>query len=93
MLAQRLDGITLEIIGQRILEIVSTMEVYCSSYEQPTRRSCAGRNDGSATFLGQDGRVVMGSVSPKHLVAYYYAVQGVLARHPWERMQPKAIRS
>jgi N-methylhydantoinase B len=87
MLAQRLDGITLEIIGQRILEIVSTMEVllFHSGYSTILRES----NDGSATFLDREGRVVMGSGSPNHLVAYYYAVQGVLARHPWETMQPR----
>jgi N-methylhydantoinase B len=87
MLAQRLDGITLEIIGQRVLEIVSTMEVllFHSGYSTILRES----NDGSATFLDRDGRVVMGSGSPNHLVAYYYAVQGVLSRHPWEKMQPR----
>ena len=31
----------------------------------------------------------MGSGSPNHLLAYYYAAQGVLSRHPWERMQPR----
>lgn len=83
---QRLDGITLEIIGQRIMEIVSTMEVllFHSGYSTILRES----NDGSATFLDREGHVVMGSGSPNHLLAYYYAVQGVLARHPWTTMRP-----
>jgi N-methylhydantoinase B len=85
--ARRLDGITLEIIGQRILETVSTMEVllFHSGYSTILRES----NDGSASFLDTEGRVVMGSGSPNHLLAYYYAAQGVLSRHPWERMRPR----
>jgi N-methylhydantoinase B len=85
--ARRLDGITLEIIGQRILEIVSTMEVllFHSGYSVILRES----NDGSASFMDREGRVVMGSGSPNHLLAYYYAVQGVLSRHPWEKMRPR----
>jgi N-methylhydantoinase B len=81
---QRLDGITLEIIGQRLAETVSTMEVllFHSGYSTILRES----NDGSATVLDRNGHVVVGSGSPNHLVAYYHSVQGVLARHPWATM-------
>ena len=82
----RLDGITLEIIGQRISETVATMEVllFHSGYSTILRES----NDGSATVLDRDGHVVMGSGSPTHSTAYYYTLQGLLARYPWEKMRP-----
>lgn len=82
-----LDGIALEIVGQRIAEIVATMEVllFHSGYSTILRES----NDGSATFLDRDGNVVMSSGSPNHLVAYARAVRGVLERHPWETMRPR----
>ncbi len=82
----RLDGITLEIIGQRISETVATMEVllFHSGYSTILRES----NDGSATVLDRDGHVVMGSGSPTHSTAYYYTLQGLLARYPWETMKP-----
>jgi N-methylhydantoinase B len=81
-----LDGITLEIIGQRINEIVSTMEVllFHSGYSTILRES----NDGSAAFLDRDGRVVIAAGMPVHLTAYYYSARGVLERHPWETMRP-----
>jgi N-methylhydantoinase B len=84
--AGRLDGITLEIIGQRIAEIVSTMEVllFHSGYSTILRES----NDGSAAFLDRDGHVVMAVGMPVHLTAYYYSARGVLDRHPWETMKP-----
>jgi N-methylhydantoinase B len=81
-----LDGITLEIIGQRIGEIVSTMEVllFHSGYSTILRES----NDGSAAFLDRDGNVVVAAGMPVHLLAYAYSARGVLARHPWESMKP-----
>lgn len=81
-----LDGITLEIIGQRIAEIVSTMEVllFHSGYSTILRES----NDGSAAFLDREGRVVIAAGMPVHLTAYYYSARGVLERHPWESMKP-----
>lgn len=80
-----LDGITLEIIGQRISETVATMEVllFHSGYSTILRES----NDGSATVLDRDGRVVMGSGAPTHSTAYFYTLQGLLKRYPWERMR------
>jgi hypothetical protein len=51
---RRLDGITLEIVGQRIAEIVATMEVllFHSGYSTILRES----HDGSATILDRDGQ-------------------------------------
>jgi N-methylhydantoinase B len=87
--AVALDGITLEIIGQRIAEIVSTMEVllFHSGYSTVLRES----NDGSATVLDRTGRVVVGAGSPVHVAAYYYTAQGILARHPWETMTERDV--
>jgi N-methylhydantoinase B len=81
----RLDGITLEIIGQRIAEIVSTMEVllFHSGYSVILRES----NDGSASVLDREGRVVAGSGAPVHIAAYSYTIRGLLERYPWERMR------
>lgn len=81
-----LDGITLEIVGQRIAEIVKTMEVllFHSGYSTILRES----NDGSATVLDRDGRVVVGAGSPSHTTAYYYTVQGLLKTYSWEKMRP-----
>ena len=81
----RLDGITLEIIGQRIAEIVSTMEVllFHSGYSVILRES----NDGSASVLDREGRVVVGSGAPVHIAAYSYTIRGLLQRYPWERMR------
>ncbi|HXP94822.1 MAG TPA: hydantoinase B/oxoprolinase family protein [Candidatus Binatia bacterium] len=85
--AVSLDGITLEIVGQRIAEIVSTMEVllFHSGYSTILRES----NDGSATVLDRNGRVVVGAGSPVHIAAYYYTAQGILSRYPWERMNER----
>lgn len=84
-----LDGITLEIIGQRIAEIVSTMEVllFHSGYSTVLRES----NDGSATVLDRNGRVVVGAGSPVHVAAYYYTAQGLLSRYPWDRMSERDV--
>ncbi len=81
----RLDGITLEIIGQRIAEIVSTMEVllFHSGYSVILRES----NDGSASVLDREGRVVAGSGAPVHIAAYSYTIRGLLERYPWEKMR------
>jgi len=81
----RLDGITLEIIGQRIAEIVSTMEVllFHSGYSVILRES----NDGSASVLDREGRVVVGSGAPVHIAAYSYTIRGLLQRYPWEKMR------
>jgi N-methylhydantoinase B len=81
----KLDGITLEIIGQRIAEIVSTMEVllFHSGYSVILRES----NDGSATVLDREGRVVVGSGAPVHIAAYSYTIRGLLERYPWEKMR------
>jgi len=83
--AAALDGITLEIIGQRIDEIVSTMEVllFHSGYSTILRES----HDGSASVLDREGRVITGAGSPIHIAAYSYTAKGILARHPWEQMR------
>jgi N-methylhydantoinase B len=80
-----LDAISLEIIGQRILEIVSTMEVllFHSGYSTILRES----NDGSATVLDRHGRVVVGAGAPSHIAAYSYTVRGLLERYPWEKIR------
>ena len=83
----RLDPITLEIVGQRIAEIVSTMEVllFHSGYSTILRES----NDGSATVLDRAGRVVIGAGSPGHIAAYSYTIRGLLERYPWEKMRER----
>jgi N-methylhydantoinase B len=82
----RLDGITLEIIGQRINEIVATMEVllFHSGYSTILRES----QDGSAAVLDREGNVVVAAGMPVHVLAYAFSARGVLARHPWETMKP-----
>jgi N-methylhydantoinase B len=83
----RLDPITLEIVGQRIAEIVSTMEVllFHSGYSTILRES----NDGSATVLDRAGRVVIGAGSPSHIAAYSYTIRGLLERYPWEKIRER----
>ena len=62
------------------------MEVllFHSGYSTILRES----NDGSAAFLDRNGDVVVAAGMPVHLLAYAYAAQGVLARHPWSAMRP-----
>jgi N-methylhydantoinase B len=80
-----LDAITLELVGQRIAEIVAMMEVllFHSGYSTILRES----HDGSASILDRNGGVVVGSGLPVHLTSYSYSIQGLLSRHPWESMR------
>src|SRR5688500_16594616 len=80
-----LDPITLEVIGNRLREIVSTMErlLFHSGYSTILRES----HDGSASITDRQGGVVMGSGVPIHLFPYFYIVRAVLQHHPVEQMQ------
>jgi N-methylhydantoinase B len=81
-----LDPITLELIGQRVNEIVATMEVllFHSGYSTVLRES----NDGSAGVLDRFGNLAMSAGAPAHVGPYAYTVRGLLQRHPWESMRP-----
>ena len=80
-----LDPITLEIINNRLGEIVSTMErlLFHSGYSTILRES----HDGSACLTDQNGGVVMGSGLPIHLFPYFYTVRAVLREYPVSEMR------
>ena len=78
------DPITLEVINNRLREIVSTMEylLFHSGYSTILRESF----DGSAGVCDRDGRVVMASGLPVHLFPYYYSTRAVLRNYTLEEM-------
>lgn len=80
-----LDPITLEVINNRLREIVSTMErlLFHSGYSTILRES----HDGSACVTDTGGGVVMGSGLPIHLFPYFYIVRAILKEYPPEEMQ------
>jgi N-methylhydantoinase B len=80
-----IDAITLELLGFRLAETVATMEhlLFHSGYSTVLRESY----DGSAGLCDLNGRAIIGSGFPIHIMPYYYSVQGVLARHPLETME------
>ncbi|MBI2955611.1 MAG: hydantoinase B/oxoprolinase family protein [Chloroflexi bacterium] len=79
------DPITLEVVRNRLGEIVGTMErlLFHSGYSPILRESF----DGSACILDGNGQAVVGSGMPIHLFPYYYTVQAIIQRHG-ERMRP-----
>ncbi|HEY8766513.1 MAG TPA: hydantoinase B/oxoprolinase family protein, partial [Dehalococcoidia bacterium] len=81
----RLDPITLEVINNRIREIVATMEhlLFHGGYSTILRESF----DGSAGLCDREGRVVMGSGMPLHLFPYTYSVRAVLQNYSYDEMQ------
>lgn len=81
----RLDPITLEVINNRIREIVSTMEhlLFHGGYSTILRESF----DGSAGICDREGLVVMGSGMPLHLFPYHYSVRAVLANYAHQEME------
>ncbi|MEK7214949.1 MAG: hydantoinase B/oxoprolinase family protein, partial [Chloroflexota bacterium] len=80
-----LDPITLEILNNRLREIVSTMEylLFHSGYSTILRESY----DGSAGICDINGHTVMASGAPYHLVPYSYSVQAILRNYPAETMR------
>jgi len=80
-----LDPITLEVINNRLREIVATMEhlLFHSGYSTILRESF----DGSAGLCDREGHTVMASGAPYHLFPYYYSVRGVLRNYPLEEMR------
>jgi N-methylhydantoinase B len=80
-----LDPITLEVVNNRLREIVSTMErlLFHSGYSTILRES----HDGSACITDPEGGVVMGSGLPIHLFPYIYMVQAVLRAYSREEIQ------
>ncbi|HZU04608.1 MAG TPA: hydantoinase B/oxoprolinase family protein [Chloroflexota bacterium] len=79
-----LDPITLEVINNRLREIVATMEhlLFHSGYSTILRESF----DGSAGLCDREGHTVMASGAPYHLFPYYYSVRGVLRNYALEDM-------
>ena len=79
------DPITLEVINNRLGEIVSTMErlLFHSGYSTILRESYYG----SAGITNTQGESVLSSGMPTHLPPYYYTVQAVLRRY-----QPSEMR-
>ncbi|MBI4493109.1 MAG: hydantoinase B/oxoprolinase family protein [Chloroflexi bacterium] len=80
-----LDPITLEVINNRLREIVSTMEylLFHSGYSTILRESF----DGSAGLCDAEGHTVAASGAPYHLFPYYYSVRGVLRNYALEQMR------
>jgi len=80
-----LDPITLEVINNRLREIVSTMErlLFHSGYSTILRES----HDGSACLADRDGGVVMGSGLPIHLFPYFYIIRAILKEYPPDEMR------
>ncbi len=80
-----LDPITLEILNNRLREIVSTMEylLFHSGYSTILRESY----DGSAGICDVNGHTVMASGAPYHLVPYSFSVQAILRNYPAETMR------
>ncbi len=80
-----IDPITLEVLNNRLREIVSTMEhlLFHSGYSTVLRESY----DGSAGICDREGATVMASGSPYHMVAYAFCVRGVLANYTLEEMR------
>lgn len=80
-----MDPITLEVINNRLREIVATMEhlLFHSGYSTILRESF----DGSAGLCDAEGRAVMALGAPYHLFPYHYSVEGVLRAHPVEEME------
>lgn len=79
-----IDPITLEVLNNRLREIVSTMEhlLFHSGYSTILRESF----DGSAGICDLDGNAVMVSGAPYHFAPYSYSMRGLLASCPLEQM-------
>jgi N-methylhydantoinase B len=80
-----LDPITLEVLSNRLQEIVATMEhlLFHSGYSTILRESY----DGSAGITDHEGHPVIGSGMPGHLPPYHITVEGVLAQYPIAAMR------
>jgi N-methylhydantoinase B len=80
-----MDPITLEVVLNRVREIVATMEhlLFHSGYSTVLRESY----DGSAGLCDRDGYTVMASGAPYHLFPYAYSTRGILERYPLPEMR------
>ena len=83
--ASRLDAISLEVVNNRLREIVAHMQhlLFHSGYSTILRESF----DGSAGICDRDGYVVMASGAPYHLIPYYYCTRAVLERYPLDQLR------
>src|SRR3954453_21389719 len=78
------DPITLEIINNRLREIVSTMEhlLFHGGYSTILRES----KDGSAVITDRNGCAVYAG-SQLHLTPYHYTLQSIIKQYPCETMR------
>lgn len=79
------DAITLEVISNRLAEIVASMErsLFHSGYSTILRESF----DGSAVITNASGDVVAGSGHPIHIGPFSYTVRAVLRQYGVEAMR------
>jgi N-methylhydantoinase B len=81
----KVDSITVEVVRNRLGEIVSIMEIllFHSGYSTILRESY----DGSAAILNREGKLVIGHGLPAHLGPYQHAALGVIGRYGYEGMR------
>ena len=83
-MATTVDPITLEVLNNRLREIVSTMEhlLFHGGYSTILRES----KDGSAVITDKHGCAVYAG-SQLHLTPYHYTLRTIIAEYPPETMQ------